>query len=92
MGTGGWCRLGLGEQGEEGAPQSIRVELSSESDLFFHYMHVIDESGFHLVQEQQKLVIDFREYPSVLISMLNNTIKDPHQCVARCARLWHGAC
>lgn len=29
--------------GDEHSLQSIRVELSSEADLFFHYMHVIDE-------------------------------------------------
>ena len=28
--------------GEDGNPNSLRLELSSENDLFFHYMHVID--------------------------------------------------
>ena len=39
--------------GDEHNLQSIRVELSSEADLFFHYMHVIDEAGFLAIQEQQ---------------------------------------
>ena len=64
-------------QGDDSLPQSIRIELSSENDLFFHYMHVLDESGFRLVQEQQKLMVEFVDYPNVLISMLNNTIKEP---------------
>ncbi len=29
--------------GSDSAPQSLRIELSSEADLFFHYMHVMDE-------------------------------------------------
>ena len=43
--------LVLGEP--EGSVTSVRMELSSEADLFFHYTHQIDEAGFQLVQEQQ---------------------------------------
>jgi hypothetical protein len=32
--------------GEDESPQAVRVELSSEADLFFHYAHDIDETGF----------------------------------------------
>lgn len=63
-------------------PQSIRVELSSENDLFFHYMHFLDEANFRAIQEQQKLMVEFPDYANVLISMLNNTIKDPHTYMA----------
>ena len=69
-------------QGDEHSLQSIRIELSSEADLFYHYMHVIDESGFSGVQEQQKLMVEFADYPNVLIRMLNNCIKEPHSHLA----------
>ena len=36
--------------GEDSNPQSIRLELASEGDLFFHYMHVCDEGSFQLIQ------------------------------------------
>ncbi|GMH89883.1 hypothetical protein TrVE_jg6418 [Triparma verrucosa] len=68
--------------GDEHNLQSIRVELSSEADLFFHYMHVIDEAGFLAIQEQQKLMVEFADYPNVLIRMLNNCIKEPHSHLA----------
>lgn len=68
--------------GDEHSLQSIRVELSSEADLFFHYMHVIDESGFISVQEQQKLMVEFSDYPNVLVRMLNNCIKEPQSHLA----------
>ena len=32
--------------GSEESPSSIRIELSSEADLFFHYMAVIDERDY----------------------------------------------
>ena len=34
------------------------------------------------MQEHQKLMVDFPEYPNVLIRMLNNCIKEPHSHLA----------
>ncbi|GMI11396.1 hypothetical protein TrLO_g5156 [Triparma laevis f. longispina] len=45
-------------------------------------MHVIDEAGFLAIQEQQKLMVEFADYPNVLIRMLNNCIKEPHSHLA----------
>ena len=56
----------------------VRVELTSENDLFFHYSHILNEDRFKLMQEAQKLTIDFGDYPAVLIKMLNSCIKDQH--------------
>ena len=33
--------------GAEGAPSSMRLELTSEADLFFSFVHEIDESARH---------------------------------------------
>mmetsp|Transcript_25939 Transcript_25939/g.38412 ORF Transcript_25939/g.38412 Transcript_25939/m.38412 type:complete len:221 (-) Transcript_25939:191-853(-) len=68
--------------GSDENPLSIRLELSSESDLFFHYIHVIDEHVFQVIQEQQKLVVNYSEYPNVLIRMLNACIREPHTHLA----------
>lgn len=64
--------------GEEYSPQHCRIELTCESDLFFHFTHSIDEHGFRSMQEHQKLMIDFPDYIPVLIKMLNNCIKEAH--------------
>eukprot|EP01039_Chlorochromonas_danica_P002976 gene2976-3244_t len=64
--------------GPEDTPSAVRVEASSEADLFFHYTHITDEKGFIKIQEQQKLVVDFVDYAGVLIRMLNACIKEPH--------------
>jgi len=68
--------------GDESHPNATRVEITSENDLFFHYSHTMDEAAFRLVQEQQKLMVEFSEYHSVLIRMLNTCIKEPHSHLA----------
>jgi|ERR1712194_963620 len=68
--------------GDEAQPAHIRIELTSENDLFFHYTHSVDEQGFRQMQESQKLMIDFSDYWTVVIRMLNNCIKEPHSFLA----------
>jgi hypothetical protein len=34
------------------------------------------------MQESQKLMIDFGEYPSILLKMVNSCIKEPHAFLA----------
>ena len=36
-------------RGEEAAPTAIRVEITSENDLFFNYTHTLDPEGFRQV-------------------------------------------
>ncbi|KAL0210633.1 hypothetical protein RCL1_005069 [Eukaryota sp. TZLM3-RCL] len=60
----------------------IRVELTSESDLFFLYHHSLDEISFRALQEQQRLMIDLNEFPQVLIRMVNQVLKEPHSHLA----------
>lgn len=68
--------------GEEQNPHHVRIELASENDLFFHYTQSVDENTFKHMQESQKLMIDFNDYVSVVIKMLNQCIKEPHSYLA----------
>jgi len=68
--------------GPDDSPTLVRMELSSEVDLFFHYVHVIDRQGYRIVQEQQRLVVDFNEYQNVLVRMLNSCIREPNNHLA----------
>jgi len=68
--------------GEDSNPQHIKIELTSENDLFFHYLHTVDESGFRQMQEAQRLMIEFGEYPTVLLRMMNSCVKEPHSFLA----------
>ena len=57
--------------GDEGAFTGLRVELTSESNLFFHYVHELDIAGFKKLQQGQNLMVDFAEYPSVMVRNLD---------------------
>mmetsp|Transcript_56635 Transcript_56635/g.64916 ORF Transcript_56635/g.64916 Transcript_56635/m.64916 type:complete len:236 (+) Transcript_56635:40-747(+) len=48
-------------------PQVFKLELSSDNDLFFFYAHTVSNSSFRDVKEQQRLHVDFKEYPNVCI-------------------------
>lgn len=64
--------------GSDDAPTAIRLEMSSEVDLFFHYQHYVDERVFAKIQDAQKLMVDLSDYPTILVRMLNACIKEPH--------------
>ena len=68
--------------GEDTNPQHLKLELTSENDLFFHYLHTTDEASFRNMQDAQKLMIEFSEYPTILVRMLNSCIKEPHSFLA----------
>jgi cold shock CspA family protein len=68
-------------KGGEGPNQieNVKVELTSENDLFFHYTHIITKDSFCEMQEEQKLMVSFQEYARVFIKMANSCIKEPHR-------------
>eukprot|EP00992_Anisonema_acinus_P004538 TRINITY_DN1595_c0_g1_i1.p1 TRINITY_DN1595_c0_g1~~TRINITY_DN1595_c0_g1_i1.p1 ORF type:complete len:243 (+),score=22.18 TRINITY_DN1595_c0_g1_i1:39-767(+) len=68
--------------GEDNNILSLRIELSSESDLFFHYTCNINFNGFRQLQEEQKLMCEFKEFASILLRMLNRCIKEPQSFLA----------
>lgn len=74
------CKVAV--QGDASAPTAVRVELSSEGDLFFHYTHTADERAFRAVRDEQRLMIEFSDYPNVLARSLNAAIKEPHTHLA----------
>lgn len=69
-------------QGEQNNLQNVKIELTSENDLFFHYTHIVDEDSFRHMQENQKLMIEFTDYINILIKMVNSCIKEPHSFLA----------
>jgi hypothetical protein len=67
---------------ENNQPESVRVELARDADLFFHMYHSLQEKGFAAMQARQKLMVDYTDYPHCLITNFNKCIKDPHNCMA----------
>ena len=74
------CKILLG--GAENNPIQIRLELSCENDLFFHFTSDIDEETFKIMQESQKLTVNFVEYSNLVKKLFNNCINEPQSYIA----------
>ena len=74
------CKVLLG--GEEKNPSQIRIELSCENDLFFHFTSDIDEETFKVMKENQKLTVNFLEFSSLVIKLFNNCIYEHQSFIA----------
>ena len=60
----------------------IRVELSCENDLFFHFTSDIDEESYKIMQENQKLTVNFGEFCNLLKRLFNNCINEPQSYIS----------
>jgi hypothetical protein len=65
--------------GDETNPTQIRVELSCENDLFFHFTNEVDEESFKQMQDSQKLCINFKDYANLCKKLFNNCINEPQR-------------
>lgn len=68
--------------GSNSGVSSVRVELSSETDLFFHYTCAINNQGYVMLKEDQKLTCDFKEFIGSLVRMFNRCIAEPQSLVS----------
>ena len=74
------CKILCG--GAENNPEQIRIELSCENDLFFHFTSDIDQETFKIMQENQKLTVNFGEFSNLVKKLFNNCINDPQLYIA----------
>ena len=58
------------------------VELSCENDLFFHFTSDIDEETYKIMQENQKLTVNFKEFSNLLKRLFNNCINEPQSYIS----------
>lgn len=62
---------------KETSPTCVKVELSSENDLLFHYTSIIDEGTFAKMKKLQNLKIEFSEYCELVEKICENCINSP---------------
>ena len=74
------CKILIG--GEENNPIQIRLELSCENDLFFHFTSDIDEETYKVMQENQKLTVNFSEFYNLVKRLFNNYINEPQSYIS----------
>ena len=75
------CKILLG--GVENNPIQIRIELSCENDLFFHFTSDIDEETFKIMKESQKLTANYPDFTNLVKKLFNNCINDPQSYKSR---------
>ena len=74
------CKVLLG--GEDNNSTHIRIELSCENDLFFHFTSNIDEETFKVMQEKQKLSVNFLGFSNLVIKLFNKCIEECQSYIA----------
>lgn len=57
--------------------RAVRIELSSEDDVFFFYTGTITEGDFGSVKQQQSLTLEFTGYSELLVKIINDCIDKP---------------
>ncbi|CAK84227.1 unnamed protein product (macronuclear) [Paramecium tetraurelia] len=57
-------------------PQSIKIEISSEKDLFFLFHHEATVNGFTQIKALQNLQMPFKDYAQITIIRSNKIIMD----------------
>lgn len=73
--------LNLQSSSEE-APNHIKIELSSENDLFFHFTSIVDEEIFKVMKDKQGLTIEYSKFTSLLEKLCNFCSSDPENYIA----------
>lgn len=68
--------------GEERNLTSMRIEITTDYDIFFHYTCVINDQGFLRLRDDQNLVCEFPEFLITLLKMLNRCIREPARFIA----------
>ena len=68
--------------GEENNIIQIRIELSCENDLFFHFTSDIDEETYKVMQENQKLTVNLKEFSNLLKRLFNNCVNEPQSYIS----------
>ena len=62
-------------QGDERHPLNIKVQLSSDHDIFFLFETVLNEDQYKILQVSQGLHAEFSDFPQMLVKMLNNVTR-----------------
>ncbi len=59
-------------KGPKRAPELLKIELTSEQDLFFHYSKIETLESFEELKQFQKLTLEFDGFIGLLIKLLGS--------------------
>lgn len=65
------------KQESNGEMENVRIELTTESDVFFHYTNSISRGDYPRLQQEQRFMVEYELLPQVLAKMLRSCVDDP---------------
>ena len=72
------CKLLSNASSPNENPTQVKIELSRENDLLFHYTNVVDEQAFLDMKKKQNLNIDYPQYCNLVTKILEDCISSPN--------------
>lgn len=58
-------------QGQNSATQLLTLELTDEDDPYFIYSLDISEQDYHLLKQEQQIMVDFQQFPNQFVELLS---------------------
>ncbi|KAM3138272.1 hypothetical protein pb186bvf_009548 [Paramecium bursaria] len=78
IGTLESIRVKILVQGDHQNFTNLKIELTSENDLFFNYISVVDDESYRRIKIEQKLTIEYTQFLQMLIKLFNSCHKEPN--------------
>ena len=69
-------------KGDFNNPNSIKLELTCDKDLFFYYFSIVDRNIFNDIRSSQKLTCHFKDYGHMLIKYFEDCVRLPKTFMA----------
>jgi hypothetical protein len=63
-------------------PIEVKLELTTEADLFFNYSHHLNPDTFRSTQYNHKILVNLVEYPEMLERLLRNCAEKPQEFIS----------
>jgi hypothetical protein len=75
------CKLLIDNTNENNMHNHIKIELSSENDIYFHFTNIIDEKKFKIIKKEQNLNINYSEFCQLFEKMCENCRTYPNEYI-----------
>ena len=75
------CKLLIDNDNENNITNHIKIELSCENDIYFHFTNIIDENKFKVIKKEQNLNINFSEFCQLFEKICENCRAYPNEYI-----------
>ena len=75
------CKVLIDNEKGNIMPNKIKIELSCENDIYFHFTNVVDEKKFEKIKKEQNLNINFPQFYQLFEKMCENCRTYPSEYI-----------